>query len=85
MWGLTPSGKPQGRRASTGAGLAPVPLGRRTWGGHHGLLVLGDCFGNHLCFRWRAAAAAYHIDLHGWEPFPETVSAPRRIVSSTHG
>jgi hypothetical protein len=65
--------------------LAPVPLGRRTWGGHRGPLVLGDCCGNHLCFRWRAAAAAYQIDLHGWEPFPETVSVLRRIVSSTHG
>lgn len=59
-----------------------VPLGRRTWGGHRGLLVLGDCYGNHLCFRWRAAGVGYQIDLHGWEPFPQIVSALRRIVSS---
>jgi hypothetical protein len=61
---------------------AVVPLGRRTWAGRRGLLVLGDCYGNHLCFRWRGSGIAYQIDLHGWEPFPETVSVLRRIVSS---
>ena len=61
---------------------APVPLGRYAWGGHHGLLVLGDCFGNHLCFRWRAHGTSYQVDLHGWEPFPETVTVLRRIVAS---
>jgi hypothetical protein len=60
-----------------------VPFGRRTWGGHDGVLVLGDCFGNHLCFRWREAGSVYQIDLHGWEPFPEAVAALRRIVSSS--
>jgi hypothetical protein len=70
-------------RRRTYAGSGPVPLGRRTWGGHRGLLVLGDCYGNHVCFRWRAAAVGYQIDLHGWEPFPQAVAALRRIVSST--
>jgi hypothetical protein len=63
-------------------GSGPVPLGHRTWGRHRGVLVLGDCYGNHLCFRWRDGRMAYQIDLHGWEPFPETVAALRRIVSS---
>jgi len=45
--------------------------------------VLGDCYGDHLCFRWRVAGRAYQIDLHGWEPFLQTVAALRRIVSST--
>lgn len=66
-------------------GSSPVPLGTRTWGGHRGLLVLGDCFGNHLCFRWRAGGGADQLDLHGWEPFPETVGALRRMVSSLGG
>jgi hypothetical protein len=64
-------------------GAEVVPFGRRTWGGRRGVLVLGDCYGNHLCFRWRAAGTAYQIDLHAWEPFPQAVSALRRIVSST--
>jgi hypothetical protein len=70
-------------RGRTYAGAGPVPLGHRTWGGHRGLLVLGDCYGNHVCFSWRAAGARYQIDLHGWEPFPNAVAALRRIVSST--
>jgi hypothetical protein len=36
-------GKMRGR-GFLGAGA--VPFGRRTWGGHPGLLVLGDCYGN---------------------------------------
>jgi hypothetical protein len=30
---------------------APVPFGSRLWGTHHGVLVRGDCWGNHLCYR----------------------------------
>jgi hypothetical protein len=60
----------------------PLPLGRRQWNGRRGVLVLGDCFGNHLCFRWRERGVAYQIDLHGWEPFTQTVAALRGIVFS---
>lgn len=60
-----------------------VSFGPANWGGHAGLLVLGDCFGNHLCFRWRQHGVEYQIDLHGWEPFTQTVDTLRRIVRST--
>jgi hypothetical protein len=60
----------------------PLPLGRRDWNGRRGVLVLGDCFGNHLCFRWRERGVPYQIDLHGWEPFTQTVAALREIVSA---
>ena len=63
---------------------APPPLGfgRRDWNGRHGVLVLGDCFANHLCFRWRERGVGYQIDLHGWEPFTQTVASLRAIVAS---
>jgi hypothetical protein len=64
-------------------GERPVAFGPRTWRGHSGVLVLGDCYGNHLCFRWREGGVRRQIDLHGWEPFTETVATLRRIVAST--
>jgi hypothetical protein len=64
------------------AAEAPIPLGHPHWNGRHDVLVLGDCFSNHLCYRWRQAASTYQIDIHGWEPFTQTVSALRQIVSS---
>jgi hypothetical protein len=44
------------------AGAGPIPLGRPRWAGRRGVLVLGDCFGNHLCFRWRERGVGYQID-----------------------
>jgi hypothetical protein len=61
---------------------APLPLGQRDWNGRRGVLVLGDCFGNHVCFRWHQRGATYQIDLHGWEPFTQTVAALRGMVLS---
>jgi hypothetical protein len=69
----------------TGSGEAagaPTPLGHPRWGGRRGVLVLGDCFSNHLCFRWRQHGTGYQIDIHGWEPFTQTVLALHNIVSS---
>jgi hypothetical protein len=51
------------------------------WRGR-GSLVLGDCFGNHLCYRWRHSGEYLQVDLHGWEPFTETVATLRKIVRS---
>jgi hypothetical protein len=70
----------------TGSGEAagaPIPLGHPRWGRHRGVLVLGDCFSNHLCFRWRAHGTSFQIDIHGWEPFTQTVATLRQIVGST--
>jgi hypothetical protein len=65
-----------------GEAAAPaVRLASSNWSGG-GSLVLGDCFGNHLCYRWRQAGANYQADLHGWEPFAETVATLRQIVES---
>lgn len=60
----------------------PLPLGERDWNGRRGALVLGDCFGNHVCFRWRDRGVGYQIDLHGWEPFTQTVAVLRAVVDS---
>jgi hypothetical protein len=62
------------------AAESAVRLTSSNWGG--GSLVLGDCFGNHLCYRWRRAGADYQVGLHGWEPFTETVATLRQIVQS---
>lgn len=64
------------------AGGAPVLLGHPRWGGHRGVLVLGDCFSTHLCFRWSEHGIPYQIDIHGWEPFTQTVAALHNIVLS---
>jgi hypothetical protein len=63
-------------------GRQPIPLGRPRWVPGGGILVLGDCFANHLCFRWRRHGVGYQIDLHGWEPFSQTVATLHAIVSS---
>jgi hypothetical protein len=61
----------------------PVLLGRRAWTANPGELVFGDCFGNHLCYRWREGGRGYQIDLHAWDPVGETVDVLRAIVLST--
>ena len=64
------------------ASAPAVRLASSNWRGHHGSLVLGDCFGNHLCYRWRQEGTNFQVDLHGWEPFTESVATLRRIVQS---
>jgi hypothetical protein len=76
-----PSTSPRDGLFLTRAG-GPMPLGHPRWAGRNGVLVLGDCFGNHLCFRWRQQGIGYQIDLHGWEPFTQTVSTLHAIVAS---
>jgi hypothetical protein len=61
----------------------PISLGRRDWTASPGKLVFGDCFGNHLCYRWRDHRLDFQIDLHAWEPVTETVHVLRAIVTST--
>lgn len=66
----------------------PLLLGDAVWNGHRGNLVLAPSFplggsqGNHLIFRWRAHGVTFFLGLHAWEPFVETVSTLRRMVSS---
>jgi hypothetical protein len=64
------------------AAAPAVRLASSNWRGRGGNLLLGDCFGNHLCYRWRQAGATLQVDLHGWEPFTETVATLRQIVQS---
>jgi hypothetical protein len=69
----------------TGAGEAagrPIPLGHRDWSGRRGVLVLGDCFSNHVCYRWEQHGHTYQVDMHGWEPFTHAVAVLRSIVAS---
>jgi len=61
----------------------PISLGRRDWTVNSGKLIFGDCFENHLCYRWRQHERGYQIDLHAWEPVAQTVRVLRAIVVST--
>lgn len=63
------------------AAAATIELTSPGWRGR-GSLVLGDCFGNHLCYRWRHSGEYLQVDLHGWEPFTQTVATLREIVRS---
>jgi hypothetical protein len=68
-----------------------LALGRRTWGGLEGELVLAPPFGaggiagNHLVFRWRKGSSYYAVTLHSWEPFTETVKVLRALIGSVPG
>jgi hypothetical protein len=63
-----------------------VFLGRATWGGHEGVLVLappyplGGLQSNHLIFSWAGGSKA--VSLHGWEPFTEVPGVLRAVVES---
>ena len=61
----------------------PIALGERDWTKNRGQLVFGDCFGNHLCYRWSQGGRGYQIDLHAWEPVTQTAQVLRAIVAST--
>jgi hypothetical protein len=69
---------PSGYRATL-----PIPLGHPRWTREPGLLIFGDCFGNHLCYRWHGAGHHYQIDLHAWYPLSHTANVLRAIVRST--
>jgi hypothetical protein len=74
------NGMMAGRQSEAAAPV--VRLASSNWRGRGGNLLLGDCFGNHLCYRWRQAGATLQVDLHGWEPFTETVATLQQIVQS---
>jgi hypothetical protein len=63
------------------AAAPTIKLTSPGWPGR-GSLALGDCFGNHLCYRWRHLGEYLQVDLHGWEPFTQTVATLREIVRS---
>jgi hypothetical protein len=69
---------PQGDTATR-----PISLGTRAWTANPGNLVFGDCFANHLCYRWRQNGRGYQIDLHAWDPVVQTARVLRAIVVST--
>jgi hypothetical protein len=69
-----------GREGETPAPVVHLHAWRWPYGGS---LLLGDCFGNHLCYRWHQLDRWYQIDMHGWEPFTQTVAALRAVVGST--
>jgi hypothetical protein len=82
------------RRATLHDGLLKEPrraylaLGRATWGGRRGELLLAPPFprggieSNHLVFRWREGGASVQVSLHGWEPFTEVRPVLRAVVES---
>jgi hypothetical protein len=89
--GWVPSGKPYADRTAISQlrvpkgfeVTRPIPLGERDWTTRQGALVFGDCYGNHLCYRWRQNQRGYQIDLHAWDPVAETADVLRAIVVST--
>jgi hypothetical protein len=74
------NGMMTGREGETPAPVVHLHAWRWPYGGS---LLLGDCFGNHLCYRWHQLDRWYQIDMHGWEPFTQTVAALRAVVGST--
>jgi hypothetical protein len=67
-------------------------LGRVTWGRKTGDLVLVPSFevsdsidAGHLLFMWSAGKVFYAMSLHAWEPFLQTVSTLRGMVTTAPG
>jgi hypothetical protein len=66
----------------------PLFLGRETWNGHRGVLLLmpsyprGGIEGNHLVFRWGEDGTTYRVSVHAWEPFTEVPAVLRDVVES---
>jgi hypothetical protein len=66
-----------------------VFLGRVTWGGIKGVVVLAPPFntvssihGDHLILRWRRGGTEYALSLHAWEPFSKCFVTLRAMVES---
>jgi hypothetical protein len=64
-------------------------LGKVTWNGRRGTLVLAPPFeysdsihGDHLIFLWTQGGRGYILSIHAWEPFLETVTALHAMVDS---
>ena len=63
-------------------------LGKRTWGGRAGELVLAPPYpraginGSHLVFLWEQGGTDYALALHAWEPLDEAEAALRETVLS---
>lgn len=70
------------------ARLRPLFLGRVTWSGRRGVLLLAPAYprggieGNHLVFRWGEAGVTYRVSVHAWEPFTEVPAVLRGVVGS---
>jgi hypothetical protein len=63
--------------------LHPIPIGDRSWTTPKGKLIFGDCFANHICYRWQRGGHRYQIDLHAWPPLTQTAAVLHAIVQST--
>lgn len=63
-------------------------LGRPTWGGRSGDLVLAPAYpfggqdGEHLIFRWKDGDMERSISLHAWLPIEDAMDTTRAIVES---
>jgi hypothetical protein len=60
-----------------------VRLGRPTWGGLRGVLVVDSSrpvAGEHVVFRWRSRGVDYALALAAWKPMRDAVATLRAIV-----
>lgn len=60
----------------------PVVLGHPGWTRPAGTLSLGDCFGDHVCYRWRSAGRNHLVSIHAWSPLTQTLSVFAQVVRS---
>lgn len=80
---------PEARRALSKNPPRALYLGRRTWGGKRGELILAPPYesvvsihGGHVLFVWGEGKAGYVLSLHAWEPFTESERTLQAIVES---
>jgi hypothetical protein len=82
-----PESSPTSIHQSIG-GSNPVFLGKATWGGKSGVLVLAPPFpaggidGDHLIFRWTEGHEKISISLHTWKPLAMSEATLHAVVES---
>ena len=88
---LPPSTDPASPNApgiTLGAGYprSPIMLGHPSWTAGRTALSLGNCFENHVCYRWRLGDGRNRlISTHAWYPLSQTTAVLHRLVASVPG
>ncbi|MGH2694350.1 MAG: hypothetical protein ACRDJJ_05970 [Actinomycetota bacterium] len=68
--------------------VTPVILGRPSWRGEDGILILAPSFpwgglhGDHLVYRWSEGTEDYALSLHAWQPLEKAIATLRALVLS---
>jgi hypothetical protein len=61
-----------------------IGLAHRHWTRSPATLSLGDCFNDHVCYRWTSRRRHHLVSIHAWSPLTQTLRVFARVVRSAH-